>query len=868
MTKLAEATATIGARLSRVSAIAPDRIAIFEGRTTLTYAQLDAHATAIAAGIITAGYPRAGLAALLFAGKAAGVRAIYGAGRSGYAYVPLDAQDPDERLRSILQDCEPVVLLTEGALLDRARALAPAGCTVVDVDRLHSTGEAAALPHVDDDSIAYVLYTSGSTGRPKGVQQTHRNILFFADAYARRLSLGGTDRTTLLYSLSFAAANMDIFGGLLNGATVCAYDIRRDGLAGLADWLDEQKVTVLHAVPTAFRELMRIVEPERMFPHLRAIDLGGEAVFGSDVALMRQHAPKDCVLVNHLAATEASVIAQFDVDSRESFGGDSILPVGSCPDGVRVVIRREDGTDGIPGDVGEIVVASPYVSPGYRGQPELNASAFAPDPDMAGWRRYFSGDLGRLDQNGNLHFLGRRGTRVKVGGRSVDLTEIEAAISAEPGIEKVAVLALGNADATVAERLVAYVVAAVHAEQEPMRMRRRLAARLPSYMLPAEIVFVDALPLTATGKVDRRAIADAPPPPTRRGPPPGTSGVPERAVDPPRDDLERAIAGIFEQLLKVTPIGRDDDFFLLGGDSLSAVELQVRLRDTCGAAPARLIDHSTVAGLATDVRRSRASAPASSQGMPVLVPLREHGTWPPLFLVHGGLGQAFVSPQFLRVLGDDQPVWAIQARGLDGLEEPHKTIEAMANDYLTEIRRVWPRGPYFIGALCGGAFIAIVMARSLRNQGEPVLPLLLFDPPGRPLAQEPFSFGKIVRRIRNRLLLVTFASRLKRRQHLGRNSVRLDDPHFLKAAKHTAMSLKRALAAHEARPYDGPALVLLSQARAESWLVEHLDYLLPGPGERTVVAATHTGLLDMRDPTVAGTLQRYLGLVRDGTKAT
>ena len=868
MSNACDVISTIGARLASISALAADKVAIVEGRAMVTYAELDANATIIAAGIAGTGSTPAGLVALLFASKAAAVRAIYGASRSGCAYVPLDAQDPDERLRYILLDAQPVVLLTEVDFLDRARALAPVGCAVMDINHLPQPDAGVALPNVREDSIAYVLYTSGSTGRPKGVQQTHKNILFFADAYARTLRLGAADRTTLLYSMSFAAANMDIFGGLLNGATVCAYDLRRDGLAGLADWLDDQRITVLHAVPTAFRELMRNVDPNRRFSHLRAVDLGGEAVFGSDVDLMRRHAPDDCVLVNHLAATEASVIAQFVVNGGHSFSADAVLPVGSCPDGVRVLIRREDGSEAGVNETGEIVVASPHVSPGYRGHPELNAAAFAPDPEAVGWRRYVSGDLGRFDEKGDLHLLGRQGTRVKIGGRSVDLTEIEGALAAEPGIEKVAVVALRDAEATGAERLMAYLVAKEEAGHDPMRVRRQLAARLPSYMLPAEIVFVDALPLTASGKVDRRAVAATPPQPARTSPRPAASDDAARIVEAPRDDLERAIAGIFQELLKVTPIGRDDDFFQLGGDSLSAVELQMRLRDTCGASPSDLVNHSTVARIAAEIRRTRASAPAGSRRMPVLVPLRQHGSLPPLFLVHGGLGQAFVSPQFLHVLGDDQPVWSIQARGLDGLQKPHATVEAMAADYMSEIRQVCPKGPYFIGALCAGSFIAVEIARSLREQGEPVLPLLLFDPPNLPHSREPLSsYARFLRRLKGRLRFLRFASRLKHRQDTGRIDVPLDDPHFIKAAKRTAKLWGRALATHVPRAYDGPVFVLSSRKRAESVTAGKLDALLPRIVERSVVAATHTGALDVSDATVAATLTRYLGLIRDGKTA-
>src|SRR5207302_3217528 len=187
--------------------------------------------------------------------------------------------DPAERLRNILLDSEPVVLLTEQCLLDRARTITPPGCTVIDIAGLQPIAQVRPLPEVPSDAPVYLYYTSGSTGQPKGVAQTHQNLLFFADAYAKALAIGEADRLSLLYTLSFNAANMDIFGGLLTGATLCAYDMRRESISQLADWLDRERITVLHAVPTVFRELVNRLPPSRLLPHLRAIDLGGESVF-------------------------------------------------------------------------------------------------------------------------------------------------------------------------------------------------------------------------------------------------------------------------------------------------------------------------------------------------------------------------------------------------------------------------------------------------------------------------------------------------------------------------------------------------------------------------------------------------------------
>jgi amino acid adenylation domain-containing protein len=838
---------TIGGRLAKIAARLPAKLAIAERDARVTFGQLDAAASAIARRILAAGRDRPGFVGLLYESKVSAVKAIFGAARSGRAYVPLDAGDPDERLRFILQDSEPVALLTEASLLQRARALASSSCAVIDLAGLESADEANALPGVTADTPAYVFYTSGSTGRPKGVVQTHGNLLFFADAYAKTLHIDAVDRLTFLFSLSFGAANMDIFGGLFSGATLCGYDMRRDGIPLLADWLDRERITVLHAVPTVFRDLFISLAPDRKFAHLRAIDLGGEALFDSDVELFRRHTVEGCIFVNHLAATEAHVIAQHVIEHRGPRPSTGILPAGRSPEGLRVLIQRADGSEADTNEVGAIVVSSPHVSPGYWRRPELDATAFSADPVAPGWRRYFTGDLGRIDAEDNLHFLGRSGSRVKIRGHTVELTEVEAALSAYPGVTKVAVLALNGELKSVPDRLIAYLAVSQDAERNPLLVRRRLAQQLPSYMLPSAFVFLDTLPLTAGGKIDRKALA-------AKQPPPDTAQA--REFEPPADDLERAIAGIFQQMLKLAPIGRGDDFFLLGGDSLSVVELQTRLRDTFGVGLANPQEDATVAGVAAEIRRNRATTPGATPPVPVLIALRRHGSAPPLFLVHGRLGQALVSPQFLHLLGADQPVWAFQARGLDGLQEPHSTIEAMAADYVNEMRKHRPEGPYFLGGLCAGALIAIAMARTLRDAGEPVLPLLLIDPPERP-------FPMADSRMTERELL----ARLKRRQALGRIDAPIDDPVYARASVRVARALEHAIRTHQAQPYDGPVCMLCSHDRMATIEPSRLTEAFTGRVERFDVARTHVESLDPGNPAVAKALARCLSIIHESAKA-
>lgn len=838
---------TVGIALARIAARSPAKIAVVEGGARIDYATLDASATTVAQVITDVAGTREGFVCLLFDSKIAGLRAIFGTARCGRAYIALDAADPDERLRFILQDGQPVAVLTEGALLGRAQALADGRCTVIDIDAIRSSPADRPLPAVSPDAPLYLIYTSGSTGQPKGVIQTHRNLLFFADAFARNIAITESDRLSLLFTLSFGAANMNIFGGLLNGATLCAYDMRRDGTPLLADWLDRERVSVLHTVPTVFRELFTSLSPQRRLAHLRAIGVAGEAAFDTDIALFRRHTLQHCIFSNQLGATEASVIAQrvFDHDGTRPPPG--ILPVGRSPNGVQVRIVRDDGSEAPPNEVGAIVVTSRHVSPGYWRRPDLDAAAFAPDPLQSGVRRYSSGDLGRIDEAGNLHFLGRSGSRVKIRGQSVDLTEVEAALSACPGVVKAAVLAPGEDGQQESDRLIAYLVMAASAERNPLKLRRRLAQSLPSYMLPGAFVFMTALPVTPRGKIDRTALAAMKLP------------APARAPDSeaPRDDLERAVAGVFEQLLKHPVASRLDDFFLLGGDSLSVVELQTRLRDVFGAAPADFYDDTTVAGVASGIRASRAASSGAIAPLPVLIPLRTSGSATPLFLVHGRLGQALVSPHFLKLLGEDQPVWAFQVRGLDGIQPPHATIEAMAADYVDEMRARQPHGPYFIAALCAGALVAVAMAHRLRDAGESVLPLLLLDPPGRPFAMA-----------ESRVTEEAVIARLKTRSAMGRIAAPVEDPVFARASARAALAFENAIRRHRPHPYDGAVFMLSSQDRMETADPENFRHIFTGPVERFEVATTHVEVLDPHNPLFAKHLAHCLAAIRAASVET
>lgn len=675
----------------------PARPAVRAGDRELSYGELDARANGLAHELRTRG---------LVQGDRVGVRldrinllvpSILGILKAGCVYVPLDPTFPAARTRLMLDDCGAgLVISDDGSGLD-PDAVPPS----------NERPTSAAGP----DSLASIVYTSGSTGTPKGVMQSHASLVTFVRNYIAPFGVTIDDRFSMLYSYSFAAANMDIFGALTSGATVCFYPIREQGVAGLAEWIADERISILHTVPTVFRQLVSSLESREPLASVRAVDLGGEPVLSTDVERFREVFPASALLVNHYAATELSVMAQMPIRSSTPVTPGAV-PAGFAPPGVEIYIVDDQGSVLPTGREGEIVACSREVSAGYWNRPDLTARAFTPDPSGGDVRCYRTGDLGRLDADGCLQHLGRVDDRVKIRGQSIEVAEVENALVAIGGIAEAVVAARPSPSGST--RLVAYVVGRDGGVPTAEAIRARLAGTLPDAMVPAVVVVLDRLPLTASGKVDRAALPEP------------DAGRPtlNAAIVEPRDDLETTLCRMWEEITGVKPVGVDDDFFSLGGDSLGAVQLFVRIERMTGRRLplSSIMRAPTVARMAELVRTDPGYSSAWH-----LATLSDRGARPPIFFVHGLRGGVVFLRELVEALGPDQPSYAFEADGRFEGQLDASSIEDLAAAYIDLLHGTRPEGPYHLCGYSAGGVIAFEIARQLAAAGQEVAMLGLVD---------------------------------------------------------------------------------------------------------------------------------------------
>ena len=690
----------------------PNAPALVFGCTQLSYQELNVRANRLAHYL-----RRLGVGPEVLVGVYAGrsvemIVALLGVMKAGGAYLPLDPECPRERLAALLEDSRPLVVIVQDELRG---ALPEHGSSTVFLngDSPLFQGERESNPPVitHGQNLAYAMYTSGSTGMPKCVLNVHEAIvnrlLWMQDTYR----LDSRDRVLQKTPYTFDVSVWEFFWPLMAGA--CLVVARPGGHKDpnyLVDEIIRQGITVIHFVPSMFHVFLEAPGIEGC-AGLRHIFCSGEAL---PVALRERFFRRlKGQLHNLYGPTEAAVdVTAWTCDPT---GPSSIVPIGKPIWNTRIYILDSNLEPAPPGAAGELHIGGVALARGYLNRPELTAQKLIPDPfsKEPGARLFKTGDEARFLPDGNIEYLGRIDHQVKIHGIRIEPGEIESVLTGHPSIRQAVVIA--DEERPGQKRLVAYLVA----RRKPVslsELRESLRAKLPESMIPAAFVVLDALPLTVSGKLDRKSLPR----------PCSNEGMASRVPASPRNSLERTLCRIWEEVLNVRSVDIDDGFSDLGGDSLAAACLFVRIHQIYGKnlQAVNLMNVTTVRAMAEVIRSENSGSAAKS-----LVTLRGEGSLPPLFLVSGILGHVVNFFSLAVHLGPEQPTYALQPPGID-LSVPYLTrVEDIAAHYIREIKFRQPSAPYYLAGYSFGGMIVFEMARQLLARGDRVAIAALLDAP-------------------------------------------------------------------------------------------------------------------------------------------
>jgi amino acid adenylation domain-containing protein len=682
----------------------PEHRAVQASDGVLSYRELDRQSESFALRLRALGARTESRVGIAVPRGARELVALLGTLKAGAAYVPIDPSHPVERVRVILQDAIPELLVapSDSPLV----TVVPPGVTFVPFDALSSAGGVAGRDQVVPgvvpsgepvrDSLAYVLFTSGSTGRPKGVEITRGALANFLRSMARVPGLDESDRLLAVTTTTFDIAGLELFLPLWLGATIVIADREtvRDPLL-LRRMLEDERPTVMQATPATWHLLLE--SGWTGDGRLRLL-CGGEAMTSQ---LAERLVACGGALWNVYGPTETTIWSTIE---RIEAGAPRVT-IGRPIDHTQVYVLDEDRELVPPGVVGELFIGGRGLARGYLGRADLTAERFVPDPyGAAGARLYRTGDLGRVLQDGRLECLGRLDRQVKIRGSRVELGEVESVLRSVPGVTETVVVALRERADYEDPSLHVYWTGT--AEREALYEAAR--ARLPSAMVPSIYVKLAAFPLNTNGKIDHQALRET----AVRGPEPLGRG--------PRTRAEERMAAIWSEVLGVAAVVVDQDFFMLGGTSAKAVEVRARIEEVFGVQlPLRVLFESpTIEHLVAHLGDGR------SEG-PIVVPLRRgRPEVPPLHCLMGielfqDLARALEGER--SVYGIHVPTWYVP--GVDR----RPTVEEIANSYLPSIKRLQPHGPYHVAGFCFGGIVAFELARLLEAAGEEVRVVAVLD---------------------------------------------------------------------------------------------------------------------------------------------
>jgi amino acid adenylation domain-containing protein len=687
-----------------------DKTAVTFGNKKTSYKSLNESANQLANVLKTHHVNKGDIVAFALDRSSEMIISILAIMKAGAVYVPLDPQFPLNRINYMLTDSKAAVLLTskkyQGLYQSDAKEL------IIEEEWLklqdHSTKD--PLIDINGENLAYILYTSGSTGMPKGVQIAHHSLVNFLYSMQNEPGIIPGDKLLAVTTVSFDIAGLELFLPLLTGAEIVLADSAsaKDGRA-LLDIIKSEKVTMMQATPYTWRIML-----EAGWDHSTPIKVicGGEAL---PVDLAQRLLSRSTSLWNVYGPTETTIWSTIKQIRKE----DKLILIGRPINNTSVYILNKYLNPVLPGTSGDIYIGGDGISKGYLNMESLTGEKFLNDPfcKVAGNKMYRTGDCGKFMANGEIECLGRIDAQVKIRGYRIETGEIEYHLEKEASISEAVVIA--RPDRSGVNKLVAFIVVRdtgidTGTASVTQTLNNILKRSLPDYMVPDNYIIVPEMPLTPNGKVDKKALAKY------------SESLTENSNTfvGPRTDIEKLVADIWSEFLEIKKIGMHDNFFELGGHSLIAVQVMTRIeKETGKRLPlAALFETSTVEKLAQLLEMGAKSITWDS-----LVPIKPKGNKMPLYMVHGAGLNVLLFNTLAMNMSPDQPVYGLQAKGLNGVDEPLKKIEDIAAHYISAIIEQNPNGPYALAGYSFGGIIAFEMARQLEADGKVVKLLAMFD---------------------------------------------------------------------------------------------------------------------------------------------
>jgi amino acid adenylation domain-containing protein len=768
------------------AAFTPHRPAVTFESHTRTYSQLSEEVNYLADRLRSVGVGPGTLVGICLERSHHMVVALLAVLKAGAAYLPLDPSFPADRLAFMQADARPLAVITQSSLLAKLPFTAPQILTL-DPLRIHER-RAAPPPLEFRDNLAYVLYTSGSTGKPKGVPITHSALTNLLVGVSADLSLNCADVLLATSTISFDISAFEIFAPLLCGAhlVVASRTVAVNGEL-LSEAIQSSGCTVLQATPSGWRTLLESGWTGQ--PGLKMLTAGEHL----DQTLARKLLARGASLWNLYGPTEATIYAT----GQQITQAETRITIGKPLANYRTFVLDHKRQHVPVGAIGELYIGGLGVATGYLNRPELNAEKFVDG-------LFRTGDLARFLPDGQIDLLGRTDNQIKLRGCRIELEEIESVLDAHPAIRKAAVkiIDLNEGD----QRLVAYISARYPDTPDAAELRDYAQRTLPPYMVPSAYISVDVLPLTPSGKIDRKALPNHL----------VAAGVPS---NDPGMRVEQTVLTCWRNVLSAPDLDLDDNFFDMGGHSLLATRMSAELNKqlNCKIRPNCLIEAPTARSFAGRLLRMQSDAPAKC-----VVPMQTSGALPPLFFIHHLLGDIFVYRALAACFAPDRKVYGIQPPA-DFLQRVHPfSLVALAGEYVAEILEHQTEGPFNLVGYSSGSVLAFEIARQLRQAGHKVGLLALIDGEVNGPLLKLSKADKIWKTIQRKVCKVVFKFKDEFSDGLRAfvmNRVRHIQLHARVRSMQDAVTLEQALLlcenAYEPQPYSGSALLI--RFHDEAW---------------------------------------------------